>query len=240
MKNLSTWAKRNPIKTILILIPLHTILGYLYFYTGTWLYLEGIKTPRFLTYIATFLFLTAWLFYPIKNVQHGIYKNTFLKRKCWQAISMVSVVLFFIHGGNHMSRAAMANEIAEYSVETIVLDSKVNQHLQKKKTRKERRSLRKKLRKRLRANIKKLRQLKTEKSKGDKIAIFALAILGGLALGLLLLGLSCNLMCSGNETLGWIVLVGGGILIIASWVMIYRKLFIEPKMAEPKPKPTQG
>ena len=47
-------------------------------------------------------------------------------------------------------------------------------------------------------------------------------------------------MCSGNETLGWIVLIGGAILIIAGWIMIYRKLFIEPKMAKDNVEPANG
>ena len=240
MKNLSTSAKQHPKKTILLLVLLHTLLNYFYFYTGTWLYLEGIKTPSVLTIVATSLFLAAWLFYPIKNAQQGIYKTSFLKKKCWQGITMVSVAIFFIHGGNHLSRAAMAPQTIEFSAENIVLDLKANQHLQKKKTRKERRSLRKLLRKRLRANIKTLRQMKGDLSKNEKVGIFILAILGALVLGLLVLALSCNLSCSGNEVLALIVLVGGGILIITGLVLIYRKLFIEPKIGQPKAEPIQG
>ena len=178
MKYLSIWANKNRLKTILILIPLHVILGYLYFYTGAWFYMEGIKTPRILINIATLLFLAAWLFYPIKNIKQGIYKNTFFRRKFWQGITMVSTALFLIHSGNHISRAAMANEIVEYSAESVVLDSRAKQHFQKKKTRKERRSLRKKLRKRIRANIKNLRQLKKDfSSRRDKIIIGSILLI---------------------------------------------------------------
>lgn len=238
MKNISLWAKKNRTKTILLLILLHIILGYFYFYTGVLFYLEEIKTPSILIPIASSLFILATLFYPVEGCQQGIYKNTFFKRKFWQGITMISAALFFIHGGNHLSRAAMANEVVEYGAESIVLDLKANQHLQKKKTRKERRSLRKFLRKRLRANIKKLRQLRKENSTWKKDLIFILALFGALALIYLLGILSCSLMCSGNEALGWIVFIGGFLLIITGLVFLFRALFVKPK--KEKVEPVQG
>lgn len=240
MKNLSTWANQNPKTSISILVLLHIFMGYLYFYTGTWLYLEGYKTPSILPLIATFLFCLAWIFYPLENAQQGIYKPTFFKRKFWQSITMVSVALFFIHGGNHISRAAMASEVVEFSAENMVLDTRANHVLQKKQNRKERRSLKKKLRKRLRANIKKFRQQKSELETGQKALIFFLAILVAIAMAYLVLALSCNLMCSGNETLGWIVLIGGGILIITGLVILGKHLFGKKKIPKSNAEPTKG
>ena len=187
----------------------------------------------------------AWLFYPIKNIQQGIYKNTYLKRKCWQAVVMISVAIFFIHVGNHISRAAMTKNALTYSAETIVLDLNSKQHFQKKKTRKERRSIRKQFRKRLRANIKKLRRVKGKYSLFEKILIYMLVLLAASLVALLVWMVGCGLACNGSEFLALIVLFGGGLAILTGLVLIFRNLFILnkpifPLIEKPKSEPTNG
>jgi len=240
MKKLSTWANQHRKKSIALLVLLHIIMGYFYFYTGTLLYLEGITTPNILVSIASTLFIVAWFFYPIKHIQQGIYKSTFFKLKFWQGVTMVSVALFFIHAGNHLSRSAMSNENVAYSSENIVLDSRKLSRINKKKERKLKRIFKKKLRKRLRSNIKKLLQLKKRSEHGRKILYYVLIILLAFGVSILLLALSCAIMCSGNEALGMIVLLGGIFLIIWGLVAIYRKMFKKGKKTRRKSKPTNG
>ena len=240
MKNLSTWASKNRTKSILLLIFLHILLGYFYFYTGVFFYLEGIKTPKILVPIASSLFILAWLFYPIKEAQQGIYKNTFFKRKFWQSIALISAAIFFIHAGNHLSRAAMANEVVTYHAESVVLDSKELHRNNKRQARSLKRSLRKKFRQRLRSKIKQLFQFRKRSEQGRKILYFVLIILGAIFLTFLLIGLSCTIACSGNEALSIIVLLGGFFLILWGLVAIYRKMFKQKLKEKAKAKPANG
>lgn len=239
MKNLSNWGNQNRAKTIFIIILIHVLLGYFYFYTGVLFYLEGIKTPPFLISIASSLFILTWLFYPIKDCQHGIYKNTFFRRKFWQTMALVSASLFFIHAGNHLSWSATSNEVIEYTAENIVLDSKKLNRSNKKNARSLKRSLRKKFRKRLRSRIKEFRQFRKRSEQGKKVLYFVLVIIGALALTYLLIALSCAIACSGSETLAWIVFIGGFFLILWGVVAIYRRMF-KDKKRKAKPKPANG
>ena len=239
MKNISLWAKKNRTKTIFLLIFIHILLGYFYFYTGVLFYLEEIKTPSILVPIASGIFILATFFYPVEDCQQGIYKNTFFRRKFWQSLAMLSAALFFIHAGNHLSRSAMANEVIEFSSENIVLDSRKLNQTNKKNARSLKRSLRKKFRKRLRSRIKEFRQFRKRSEQGKNILYFVLVIIGALVLTFLLLGLSCSISCSGSETFALIVFLGGLTLIIYGVVVMYRRLF-KDKKRKVKPKPVDG
>jgi len=240
MKNLSIWAKNNRVKALVITIILHVVLGYFYFYVGAFLFLQKIILPSTLIYASGILFLTAYLFYPIKYVQKGFYKRTFFKEKQWQLVAMISAIIFMVFIGNHSTQSAFSqqNSLQEYSAQTIALDIRKDAKVEKKKNRKlirkAKRQLRKAkqlLRKRIRNNVRKMR--KTEKGMtdfGKFLAIF-FSILVAIGLGILVLAISCNLSCSGNEALAAIVLVGGFIFIIGGLIAIIRKIILAKSRA---------
>lgn len=237
MKNLSIWAKDNRFKALVITIILHVILGYFYFYFGALLFLQKIVLPSTLLYISTILFLTAYLFYPIKNVQKGIYKKTYFREKQWQLVAMISAIIFLVFIGNHSTRSAFSqqNLLQEYSAQTIALDIRKKVKVEKKMSRKLIRKAKRQLRKRIRRNVKKLRRTEKEMTKFERFLAIFLAILGAIILGFLVLVLSCNLVCSGNELLAAIVLVGGSGFIIGGLIAVIRKIALT-KTREPVDK----
>jgi hypothetical protein len=228
MKNLSIWAKNNRAKALVITIILHIVLGYFYFYIGALLFLQKIILPSALLYVSGILFLTAYIFYPIKYVQQGTYKRTFFKEKQWQLVAMISAVIFLVFIGNHSTRSAFSqqNYLQEYSAQTIALDIKKEVKVEKKKSRRLIRKAKRQLRKRIRSNVRKL--IKTERGMSDfgKFAAIFFSFILAIGLAWLVLAVSCNLSCSGNEALAAIVLIGGFILIIGGLISVIRRIVL--------------
>lgn len=234
MKNLSIWAKNNRTIALVITIILHVVIGYFYFYLGALLFVKEIIIPSAFLYVSGVLFLTAYLFYPIKYVQEGLYKRTFLKEKQWQLVAMISAIIFLVFIGNHSTQSAFSqqNFQQEFSARTIALDIKKDAKVEKRKNRKLIRKAKRQLRKRIRSNVRKL--IKTERGMTDfgKFAAIFFSVLAAIGLGILVLGISCNLSCSGNEALAAIVLIGGFILIIGGLISIIRKVILTKSRKE--------
>lgn len=234
MKNLSIWARNNRTKALVLTIVLHFLLGYFYFYVGAFLFLQKIILPSVLIYVSGILFLTAYLFYPIKYVQKGIYKRTFFKEKQWQLVAMISAIIFLIFIGNHSTQSAFSQQstLSEYSARTIALDIKKDVKVEKNKSRKLIRKAKRQLRKRIRSKVRKMRKTERGMTEFGKFAAIFFSIFVAIGLGILVLGISCNLSCSGNEALAVIVLVGGFILIVAGLIAIIRKIVLTKSREE--------
>lgn len=228
MKNLSIWARNNRTKALAVTIILHVVLNYFYFYFGALLFLQKIVLPSALLYVSGILFLTAYIFYPIKYVQQGIYKRTFFKEKQWQLVAMISAVIFLVFIGNHATRSAFSqqNYLQEYSAQTIALDLKKEVKVEKKKSRRLIRKAKRQLRKRIRSNVRKL--IKTERGMSDfgKFAAIFLSFILAIGLAWVVLAVSCNLSCSGNGALAALVLIGGFILIIGGLISVIRRIVL--------------
>ncbi|MFK7771719.1 MAG: hypothetical protein AB8F94_06255 [Saprospiraceae bacterium] len=234
MKNLSLWAKNNRTKALAITILLHIVLGYFYFYIGAFLFLQKIVLPSILLYVSGILFLIAYTFYPIRYVQKGIYKRTFFKEKQWQLVAMVSAIIFLVFIGNQSTRSAFSqqNFSQAYSAQTIALDIKKEAKVENQKTRKLIRKAKRQLRKRIKRNVRKMRRAERGMTDFGKFVAIFFSVLAAIGLGLLVLGISCNLSCSGNEALAAIVLIGGFILIIGGLITIIRKIVLAKSRGE--------
>lgn len=230
MKNLSFWAKNNRVKALLITIILHVLIGYFYFYFGAFLFSQKIVLPSVLIYVSASFFLMAYLFYPMKYVQKGFYKRTYFKEKQWQLVTMISAIIFLVFIGNHSTRVAFSpqNSQQEFSAQTIALDIKKEVKVKKRVRRKLIRRLigkmKRKLQKRIRRNVRKMEKVERGMTDFGKIVAIFFSILGAAFLGVLVIVLSCNISCSGNEALGAMVLIGGFILIIVGLIAIIRKI----------------
>ena len=80
----------------------------------------------------------AYIFYPMKYVQSGIFRRTFFREKIWQFVAMISAAIFMVFIGNYSSQSAFApqNQMQEYSARTIALDIKKDNVVEKKNKRK--------------------------------------------------------------------------------------------------------
>ena len=90
MKHLSIWATRNRTKAQIILVFVNILLVALAILLGYLLNDTGIKLPRWSMYVFLVIIADSFLFYPIRHVKKGIFKNTYRKRK-----SLEFIFLFF-------------------------------------------------------------------------------------------------------------------------------------------------
>lgn len=237
MKNLSLWSRQNRVKSITILVILHFILWWIYYFTGAYLYIQNIVLPADLKYVGAVLFFAAVACYPIKNINQGFFRNTYARRKFWQCVAITSVAVFTILFGNHSAKNLLrTNQTVDFSAQTIALDIKKDRHTSKKLKRKERRKARKALRKEIRKTLRKMRRAKGEYSEWQKFGIVMLTIIVALILLYMLLALSCSIACSGSEAFAFIVFLGGLALIIYGIIKIFRKF----KIMKPKPANNGG
>lgn len=244
MKNISIWAKHNRTKALGVAILLHIVISYCFFYVGALLLTKKIILPFSMVYLSGILFLTSYLFYPIKNVQQGIFKRTFFKEKKCQLVAMVGAAVLMVFIGNHSTKSAFLemNRAPEYSAITVAVDiqqesrggkkSKVEKRAHRQLIKKTKRQLRKRIRK----NVRKLRAKERQLTKYEKSLIVFLSLLLGVVLGYLVLALSCSIACSGSEALALIVLLGGFTLIIVGFVAIVRSLYGKKAKKEMEPK----
>ena len=96
----------------------------------------------------------------------------------------------------------------------------------KKTLRKQKRLERKHLRKQLKNSIKKY---KKDLSPAEKGLLLAGTLLLGSILLLLISAVSCNLVCSGMQTLAIIVYIGGGSLVVTLAIIAIRRIFGKTK-----------
>ena len=241
MKKSSIWAKENRVKAIAILVVLHFILWWIYYFAGAYLYIQDIILPTNLKYVGALLFLTAAAFHPIKNIKQGFFKNTFARRKFWQYVAMASVAVFTILFGNHSARNLLRiNNTLDFSAQTIALDIKKETKVSKKLSRKERRKLRRTFRKDLRRTLCKMRKKDREYSTAAKIGIALLTLLvAGILLYRIAL-LSCAIACIGAEALGFIVALGGLILVVYGVIKVFRLFGIMKQKKKSRPVKSGG
>jgi hypothetical protein len=227
MKNLSIWAKRNRNKAICVTIILHILLSYFLFYVGALFYTEKIIFPFGLTYFSGALFLIAYIFYPMKYVQSGIFRRTFFREKIWQFVAMISAAIFMVFIGNYSSQSAFApqNQMQEYSARTIALDIKKDNVVEKKNKRKLIRKAKRQLQKRIRKNVRQLRKSGKERTRSERGLLIVLSVIVAVLVGFLVLGLSCSLACAGNEILAVFVLLGGLALIIFGIIAVVKAVY---------------
>ena len=130
--------------------------------------------------------------------------------------------------GNHSTRSAFSQQssLQEYSVQQVALDIKKEAKVEKKKGRRLIRKAKRVLRKRIRKNVRKMRKAEKGMTDFGKFLAIFVSVLVAIGLGFLVLAVSCNLSCSGNEALAAVVLIGGFVLIIGGLIAIIRRIVL--------------
>ncbi|MEM6964307.1 MAG: hypothetical protein AAF573_06050 [Bacteroidota bacterium] len=222
MKKITYWANENRKLSILILIILHFITFWIYYFLGAYLYLENVMLHPVWNLVSVLLFFVALLFYPIKNVRRGVFKDSFFRRKVWQSVAILSIAMMVTVFGNHRAKIHLGYEVP--FAQPTALDIDKRSSAEKELSKKEKRSLKRQLRKKIRKGIWKLRKYKKAISKGQRTALEILTILIAFGLLILILVLSCHIACAGSEGFALMFLIGGWILTIFGTVVIFRIL----------------
>lgn len=216
MIQISFWAKQHKHAARTVLALSHIMLFIVAVYVAILLDRVNIYLNASIALVSLFFMVTAWLVYPTKRQAGEHFKINYCKRKGCELVFLWASLLLICFVFNKNERVSYFNTYQ-------VLNSSF---VSSKKNVKEAGSShtiepKKELKKQFRELVKELKKSRRADGKGWLIA---LVILGGLSLSFLVLGLSCNISCSGNETLGTIVLVGGIAAVILLMVLLIRKI----------------
>ena len=211
---LSYWAKSNPLKSRGILAMLHlailantVYLAYLLFQQDY--YLSPLWRTPLLIVIAL-----ALAFYPFPAWRQKGDTTHYLRQKTFDFFLVIASTAFFVIHLMSIAQqpiAATANAYT-FTARTIAL---------REPTQASTGSMFKTFRMKIRSSFQESRQLyriarqEGETSLGASIALITLVILAAFVLGILVAALSCNLSCSGNESLAIVVLVAGW-----AWILV--------------------
>jgi hypothetical protein len=214
MTALSYWAKSNPLKSRGILAMLHLAIIANTVYLAYLLFQQDYHlSPLWRTPLLIVIAL-ALAFYPFPAWRQKGDTTHYLRQKTFDFLLVVASTAFFvIHLMNIAQQpiAAPANAFT-FTARTMALREPIQNNTG---------SMFKAFRMKIRSSFRESRQLyriarqEGEISLGASIALIILVILAAFVLGVLVAALSCNLSCSGNESLAIVVLVAGW-----AWILV--------------------
>ncbi|MEY4936551.1 MAG: hypothetical protein RIS64_2910 [Bacteroidota bacterium] len=218
MKKLAFWGLMNPYKTQFIIAIAQIILVMIASYIGIWLFARDILWSNTVFYAGLTLFFIGLAGYPIRRARYAFWKKTFVKQKTMDAILLISYMLTAVTVSNRDANIAWKAAMNSTQNVQIVFKESTSNSVQlpaKQLTFKEK-------------LIKKYTKfvIKQKLSNGNSGAVMGVTgiIFLMILLMLVVLGLSCGLMCSGSSTTGLILLIGGWTLILTLGIQGIRNL----------------
>ena len=223
MKRISFWANRHMVLARIIIVVAYLFLNLLGFILGDLLYLMNVELNSGFFYITASFVLIAILVYPIIKT-NKFYKHYYARKKITYVLLTTATFLFIIYSANcYNSERPLTplNSVLGISVtkpnvsvgDNIGNASVTKKHLSKKENKKN-----------LRSFIRAVRKKYKDATSGQKTLSIILVVLGGILLVFLMAGLSCSIICSGAEVLGWILLVLGVGGIIFGMVKLIQRI----------------
>jgi biotin transporter BioY len=239
MKRISKWAQAHPVQSIYIIAFSHIIAGLNALFFGVLLFLYNWSTPTIIVLGLAHLFAYLYVFYPKKAKVGEIFRRPYLRQKahdfglvisCCLVISM-AFANFLLKDNPALNRTHEAEAI--FMVHDPHISSKRSFFGRIKSTLKEKvNELKVNITHGIqRAAIKYELHKKTDNNAG-KVLLTVLTLGLSLLLGTLIMALSCNLSCSGQEGAAIIVLVLGGGAVIWLAVYIIREIWNKSKKEE--------
>jgi hypothetical protein len=218
MKQLSFWALMNPYKAQFIITISQLFLTAIAIYSGIWLFSQDIILPNLVFYTGLTLFFIAFACYPIRRARYAFWKNTFTKQKTMDAILLGSYLLTAVTVSNRDANIAWKATDSQSRKMQIVLKNEVKEAPQQL-------TFKEKLIKKYVKFVVTQKITQTRPNAGATIAIFLLAVV--LMFGVAIL--ACGLSCSGSNTAGLVLLIGGWALILLGSISALRELRLKRK-----------
>lgn len=216
MKQISFWAREHKTAARIFIVVGYLFLNVAGLFLGDIVHsITGTFNPA-LILIPIILTIAGYIFYP-KKKNKSIYKNFYFRQKLNDLLLIGSTFMFVIFLGNNtntlqsMNQPLLASKIVYYP-SRIIKPATVN-HSSKS----------------LRQRIKAYRKAYKEMTKSQK----TLAIIGIVILAVFVAGgvgaLSCNIACSGSESLSIVVLVIGLAGVIFGAIKLIQRVTRGPK-----------
>ncbi|HSU50254.1 MAG TPA: hypothetical protein VLJ41_06685 [Segetibacter sp.] len=228
MIQISFWAKQHQLFARTILAVSHLILFVMAVSVAMLLDQVHIHLSFSLALVSLVAMVVSWFLYSNKKPSKEHFKVSYYKRKgCELVFLWASLVLIcFMFNKNE--------RVSYFSTYQVLNGSFVSGKTAKGEVSSNIVSPKKELRKQFKELMK---ELKKSRRAGGKAWLTVLVLLGGIALSFLVLGLSCNISCSGNETLGTVVLIGGLAVVILLMVLLIRSINQSKGAKDKEPNP---
>ncbi len=213
MKQLSYWGKQNPWPARIIIGIGHLILLVSAVYIGLLsASYDWMIKPWQIMSLAVLLILSM-IGYPVKGIRKGIFKHTYRRQKFMDGSLVMCSFLLIAGTSNRYANlpASFPQEMEPLS--EFMVHKPSSMETKKFPTAKDfnraLKKMRKQARKSLRMERKRMQANHNGQSEAGKILLTIIVVVGFVILWGLILSLSCNLSCSGNEGMAWLVFIGG-------------------------------
>jgi len=227
----STWAKQNPWQARMLLLASHLLLNIFAITLGLILTQLGIMLPEYTLMSGVFIFSVGLTIYPIKAEKRVRYsKIQFYKRQKLADLMLAGATFIMVlQMGNEYFKHEVkpVNKVWSYAAQAcyvkVIKPENVTSPISPLSEKQDKKNITNKKEKTssLNSKIRTLRSYINNISEGRKIGLGILLILGSVWLSFLVVGLACNLSCSGAE--GAAIMVG--ILGSAAVVFLLLKAF---------------
>src|SRR3989304_4617222 len=219
MKKISRWAKHNAKTSRFLITAFHLIIMSLGFFTGIVLNKAGVILSDTVGVIGAIGMILAMLFYPIRNAANKFFAHSYARQKTHDFLVCAFGLIGFMSLGNSMAagKTSFQSKISIKSRYDIELTEKINNSkvadffsnafVSKNTTD-------------MQTEQKQIAQIDTV----GAILLILLIVLVSIAAGCGLAILSCSLSCSGYEVAAFLVVFGGGFLLILADVLLIRRI----------------
>jgi len=239
VKKFSKWGETNPKLARIIIALSHVLVFINAICLGILLFIFNWGESKWLLVIVANLFFISYIFYPKKSKKENKKNGSYLqynRHYIRQKAHDFSLVLFYgiviSLGVNNflMQPIHVDNMVQQPTAKFIVHKPKLeNQTTNRKQLKFEFKKKFKKVRKQIKQELRNLKkELKKKKDKMGmrlvKFLLFLLTIGAAIFLGFLILVLSCELSCSGQEGLAWVVLLAGWTGVVWLGVIAIKKI----------------
>ena len=228
MKQISLWAHNHKCTARLCFLFIYLLLNIVCFFFSEVLYAEGLKIPIFISYLLCIPLFVAFILYPSRKEKNR-YQSFYRYQKSCDGVLFGCSMLLAICGFNHLANNATTTQAVYAASENIIILIKP---LNKSRLMVKPGHFSAKQWKQIKTNLKTLRKAYKQSSNGEKTALIVLASLVAAFLFILVLGLSCNLSCSGAEGGALAVFLLGTALITFLLIKVIKAINRGPKKKE--------
>ncbi len=206
MKRVSFWALQHKVAARILIVAGYLFLNIAGFISGDLLYSMNVEFSLAFFYITSLVVIIGLLIYP-QRPKNNKPNNFYLRRKATDVLFLAATFLLIIYSANSYNQGKSLNPLNRvFAVSVIKPANSFNEaentfSIQKKNRVSQKHSLR--------TFIKAVRKKYKQSTKGQKAFYIFLLVVAAIVAIFLISALACNIICSGAEALGYIVLILG-------------------------------
>ena len=210
MKRVSLWALHHKVLARVIIVVSYLILNVIGFICGDLFFsLHIILTPVFF-YITSALVIITFLVYP-KKKKNKTFKTLYARQKIADVLLISATFLFIVYSWNSYNYGRSVNPLNPvFAVSVATANNskvaKIDNSLSKKKID---HASKKSYKKYVRSIVRAVRKKYKDSTPGQKVLYISLLVIAAILAIFLISALACNIICSGAEALGYLILILG-------------------------------